>query len=157
MWEPIIYDKNLSAIENEMIGQIGDRMTLPWVKLEKYDPTIEEICNIVDYLRKSNKLFGTKYIAKVDYYQKNVYGDPEIVRGVDFQSIDSEVIYWFEKLGSFRLVEGSPIVIALDNRDSKEKDLRKEYPDENIFMKLDDGSIIPRSEYFNSKQVKHAK
>jgi len=67
------------------------------------------------------------------------------------------VINWFVKHGSYRLVEGSPIIIALDNSDSKEEDLRKKYPDENIFMKLNDGSIIPRSEYFESKQAKHAK
>lgn len=157
MWKPRIYDENLSTFENEMIGQIGNSMALPFFQLKNYDPTIEEICNIVDYLRKANKLFGTKYIAKVDYYKKNANGDPEIVRGVDFQSINSEVIYWYVNHGIYRLVEESPIVIALDNSDSKEEDLRKKYPDENIFMKLNDGSIIPRSEYFESKQAKHAK
>jgi len=40
--------------------------------------SIEEICNIVDYLRKKNMLYGTKYIAKVDYYKKMFMVTPKL-------------------------------------------------------------------------------
>ncbi len=158
MWKPRVYDPNLSDFENSLILNIGDGMQLPGYYLDNFDPTIEEICNVLDYYIKTNQLYGTKYIAKIDYPKKDNYGELKIVRSVSFQIISSDLFKWHEeKWAGFKLVDDLPIIIALDNSDSKEEDLRKEYPDENIFMKLNDGSIIPRSEYFEPKQAKHAK
>ena len=158
MWKPRVYDPNLSDFENSLILNIGYGMQLPAYYLDNFDPTIEEICNVLDYYIKKNQLYGTKYIAKIDYPKKDNYGEHKIVRCVNFQIISSDLFKCHEeRWPGFKLVDDSPIIIALDNSDSKEEDLRNKFPNENIFMKLNDGSIIPRSEYFESKQAKHSK
>ena len=48
MWKPRIYDENLSDFENSLILNIGYGMQLPAYYLDNFDPTIEQICNVLN-------------------------------------------------------------------------------------------------------------
>ncbi len=138
-----IYKEEYSYNSNYMISKVDNGLEESPLPILAFDvnPTIEEICDSVEFLIKSKWLGNNLFARKVTYYNRD-----KIDTGVLF-SDQEETFARYEECGFYHQVEETPMVIGINHNRYKPTEYEKTFPNDLVLIKQDDGTILSRADY----------
>lgn len=138
------YDENISGVSNEIIGTVDNMFEeepLPH-RIHEMDPSIEELCDAVEYLINSGWLGSTIFAWKMTYTESR---DDDIEKtGI---TVSNKEDYYTKYTMFYKPIKGLPLVIGLMHNRFLLTEYDKKFPKETVILKLEDGTLITRKEY----------